>query len=800
MHRLWFYPNFARIITLIGLVLLQVSIVFATDKPLSYTSPLSTGVRLDPVGEAIDLGSVPLGMALCPEGDKVAVVLSGWREQGLQIVDLKSWQVTQTLEQPAAFLGVVFARDGKHLYVSGGNDDSVFVYYWENGAAKFERKIVLGQAKPDKTGSRYPAGLAVSSRGELLYVAENVGDSLAVVDPQSGQVVQRLRTDRYPYAIEVAGDGKVYVSAWGADSVAIFKIRKDGKLKAFGKVTVGRHPSALVSNKSGSRLFVALAGSDQVAVVDTKKKSVLRLLNDAAPAGPSEGSTPNAMALSADGSKLFVAEADNNAIALFDVFESADNSGNTAPAGRIPTDWYPTAILDNANQLFVLSGKGHGSHANPDGPIPAEPLTRRTGYDLGQLNGTLRVLPGALNSTDLREYSRRVSEANNWGEQRKAKSYPAFKHVIYIIKENRTYDQVFGDLKEGDGDPSLVFFGQTISPNHHALALRFGLLDRFFTNSEVSSQGHIWSTAAYVTDYDEKTVHSAYSDRRGDIDNEEIDEPGNGFLWNLAQKKGISFRDYGEMVNDPKSPEWATTKRRGLADHINMAYPPFNLAISDQVRADAWIAEFKQFVVKNDMPQLEILHLPNDHTAGGSEGFRTPKALMADNDLALGRIIEALSNSPFWKDTVVFVLEDDSQSGPDHVDSHRSPALIISAYNRAGTIHRFANTTDVIAAIEDVLNLDRMSKFDYFSRSLADVFSDTPDFSPYTTMVPQADMNEMNPKHSAAGQMSQGLDFSKPDRIDDSVFNRILWRIMKGDEAFPIVGARSPVHTLVMSR
>jgi DNA-binding beta-propeller fold protein YncE len=799
-------PKSARIfifnttLMLMSFVLFHASAVCATDKPMNYTSPLSTGVRLDPVGEPIDLGSLPLGMAVAPEGDKVAVVLSGWREQGLQIVDLKSRQVTQTLEQPAAFLGIVFAPDGKHLYVSGGNDDSVFVYSWENGAAKFERKIVLGQPKPDKTGSRYPAGLAVSSHGDFLYVAENVGDSLAVVDPQSAQVVQRLPTDHYPYGIEVAADGKVYVSAWGGDTVAVFKMHKDGKLKAAGKLTVGRHPSALASNKSGSRLFVALAGSDEIAVVETKTKKVLQRLSDAAPAGPSEGSTPNAMTLSPDGSKLLVAEADNNAVAVFDISDGAGTVTKTTPIGRIPTDWYPTAILDNANQLLVLSGKGHGSHANPDGPIPAEPLTRRTGYDLGQLNGTLRVLPGALSLTDLTEYSRRVSEANGWGEQRKAKSYPAFKHVVYIIKENRTYDQVFGDLKEGDGDPSLVFFGQTISPNHHALALRFGLLDRFFTNSEVSSQGHIWSTAAYVTDYDEKTVHSAYSDRRGDIDNEEIDEPGKGFLWNLAQKKGISFRDYGEMVNDPKSPEWATTKRRGLADHINMAYPPFNLAISDQVRADAWITEFKQFVVKNDMPQLEILHLPNDHTAGGHEGFRTPKALMADNDLALGRIVETLSKSPFWKDTVFFVLEDDSQSGPDHVDSHRSPALIISAYNHAGTIHRFANTTDVIAAIEDILNLDRMSKFDYFSRSLADVFSDTPDLTPYTAAVPQLDMNEMNPKHSAAGEMSEGLDFSKPDRVDDTVFNRILWRIMKGEEAFPVVGTRSPVHTLVMSR
>ena len=769
---------------------------FPADSAVTYTSPLSTGVRLDPVGEFVDLGSVPLGMALSPDGNFAAVVLSGWREQGLQIVDLRSRKVTQTLEQPAAFLGVVFAREGNRLYVSGGNDDSIFVYSWENGTAKFDRKIVFGQQKPDKTGSRYPAGLALSARGNLLYVAENVGDGLAVVDAASGQIVQRVRTDHYPYGVEVATDGKVYASAWGSDTVSAFKTGKDGKLKAVGKITVGRHPSALLSNKSGSRLFVALAGSDEIAVVDTKSKKVVQRLSDAAPAGPSEGSTPNALALSADESKLFVAEGDGNAVAVFDVSGADSNK----PVGRIPTDWYPAALVNHGNDLLVLCGKGHGSHANPDGPIPAEPLVRRTGYDLGQLNGTLRVIPNGFDSITLADYSRRVSEANNWGEQRGAKTYPPFKHVVYIIKENRTYDQVFGDLKEGDGDPSLVFFGQAISPNHHALALRFGLLDRFFTNSEVSSQGHIWSTAAYVTDYDEKTVHSMYSDRHADIDNEEIDEPGNGFLWNLAQKKGITFRDYGEMVNDPKSPEWETTKRRGLADHIDMAYPPFNLEISDQKRADAWIAEFKQFVEKGQMPQLEILHLPNDHTAGGHAGSHTPKALMADNDLALGRIVEALSKSPFWKDTVMFVLEDDSQSGPDHVDSHRSPALIISAYNHSGTNHRFANTTDVIAAIEDILQLDRMSKFDYFSRSLADVFSDTPDMTPYTPVMPEQDMNEMNPKSSAAGEMSKGLDFSKPDRIDDDVFNRILWRMMKGDESFPVVGAKSPVHALVMSR
>jgi hypothetical protein len=523
-------------------------------------------------------------------------------------------------------------------------------------------------------------------------------------------------------------------------------------------------------------------------------------LSDAAPGSPAEGSTPNALALSRDETNLFVAEADNNAVAVFDV--SAETSGGQrAPhqslKGRIPTDWYPTAILDSGTQLLVLNGKGHGSRPNPDGPIPGEGIKRPMGYDLGQLNGTLRILPDKLAQPELAGLSRRVAAANGWGQQRPARRYPAFHHVIYIIKENRTYDQVFGDLKEGDGDSSLVFFGQRISPNHHALALRFGLFDRFFTNAEVSSQGHIWSTAAYVTDYGEKTIPSAYSDRRAGVDGEEINEPNDGFLWTLAAKRGVSFRDYGEMVAVPEG--WPVTQR-DLGSDISPSYPPFDLNVPDQVRADAWIAEFEQFVKDGNLPQLEVLHLPSDHTAGGRAGFRTPRAFMADNDLALGRIVEALSKSPYWRDTVMFVLEDDSQAGPDHVDSHRSPLLVVSAYSRAAAIHRFANTTDVVAAIEDILGLDRMSKFDYFSRSLANLFAEKPDLAPYVAFVPQVDMEERNPANSATAIMSEGLDFSAPDRVNDAVFNHILWLMLKGNDSSPALHAKSPLHEFELSR
>ena len=772
-----------RILTVLVLLGAAAAELFGQSPP---TVPLATGVRLDPVGQFVDLGSMPIGMALSPEGKSLVAVLSGWRQQGIQVIDLPSMKVTQTLEQKAAFYGAAFSRDG-HLYVSGGNEDAVFVYEWKDGVATLERQIVLGKQKEDKTGSRYPAGLAVSRNGSYLYVAENEGSALAVVNLQTGGI-QRLATDRYPYSVVVASDGSVYVSAWGADTVSVFRARSDGTLYPTRRLEVGRHPSELAVNKAGSRLYAALSGSDRIAVVDTKAHKVLAALKDPAPAGPSEGSTPNALALSADETRLFVAEANNNAVAVFDLATSR-------LMGRIPTDWYPTAVAATLGRLLILTGKGHGSGPNPDGPTPGRPIDKPTGYALGQLNGSLRAW--TIDPAKLADYSRRVAAANNWSLRRPPRRYPPFKHVVYVIKENRTYDQIFGDLPQGDGDPRLVFFDKTSTPNHRALAVRFGLFDRFFTNAEVSSQGHIWSTAAYVTDYGERTIPSGYSNRRDDIDGEEIDEPEAGFLWTLAKRKGVSFRDYGEMVNGPLG--WPVTQRE-LGPDISPTYSPFNLEIPDQKRADAWIEELKGFVADNNMPALEVMHLASDHTGGGNPKYHTPRAFMADNDFALGRIVEALSRSPFWKDTVMFVLEDDSQSGPDHVDCHRSPVLVISAYNRPGTIHRFANTTDVVAAIEDILELGHLSKFDYFSRSLADVFADRPDLTPYTAVRPEADMAEMNPPKTAAARSSEHLDFSEPDRINDAAFNEILWSMLKPGQPYPAIPSKAPLHTMAISR
>ncbi len=766
------------------------TLVSAQDKP-QFTSPLPTGVRLDPAGEMVDLGSLPISLVVAPETDRAVVVLSGWREQGVQVVDLKTRKVTQTLLQDGAFYGAAFSPDGQRLYVSGGNTDMLFVYAWKDGALTLETKFELAKAKTaDGTGTSYPAGVAVAPNGKFVYVAENVGDRLAVVNAATGKITQRFSTDHYPYGLAVTADGQVFVSAWGGSTVSQFCVLSDGTLAYLGRIEVGPHPSALAVR--GTTMYVTLAGSDRVAVVDTKMRRVTRYLHDAAPGAPPEGSTPDAVALTLDGKRLFVAEADNNAVAVFDV-----PSGKLL--GRVPTDWYPTAIAEVGNQLLVLSAKGHGTYPNRDGPVPLTnwPDEKPKAYTLGQLDGTLRALPASLPQAQLDKFTERVVAANNWQQRPAARRYPPFRHVVYIIKENRTYDQVLGDMKEGDGDASLVYFPDiTITPNHHALARRFGLFDRFFVNAEVSSQGHIWSTAAYVTNYGEKVVPSAYAGKRADPDGEESDEPERGFLWTLAIREGITFRDYGEMVKG--NPGWPVTQR-DLAADVNPDYIPFDLTTLDQKRADVWIAELQRYVRDGNMPQLEVMHLPNDHLAAGRPGKCTPRACMADNDVALGRIVQALSHSPYWKDTVIFVVEDDAQAGPDHTDSHRAPFYAISAYNRSGTVHRFINTTDVVAAIEDIVGMGRLSKFDYFSRPLTDMFAPTSDLTPYDPVIPTQDLNEKNPQKTAAARMSEGLDLSAPDRVDDQLYNRILWLMLKGDFPAPVARSYAALHALQSS-
>lgn len=765
---------------------------------------LPTGVSLDPAGTATPVGQMPLAMVLSPDGSRVVLLLAGWREQGIQVVDRASGRVVQTLAQPSAFVGLAFAPDGRALYVSGADGDLVYRYDWRADTAVLADSVALGpHPAKGQDGVRYPAGLAFSPNGQSLYVAENLDDSLAVVNVATGTVSQRLPSGRYPYAVTVTPDGAVFVSSWGASTVWAYA-SVNGQLAVADTIPVARHPSAMVASRDGAHLYVVSATTDRVDVVDAHRRAVVAELRDAPPAGPSEGSTPNALALSADGSRLFAAEADANAVAVFDIASEAAgaDSGRSALIGRIPVGWYPSAILASGDTILVANGKGAGTAANPGGPTPLVSAFRVPNeYTLGQLTGTLStvVLADASRGA-LAPFTARVSRANRWDEPASARGagrYPPFTHVIYIIKENRTYDQVFGDLTQADGDTSLLFFPRPVSPNHHALAERFGIFDRFFTNAEVSAQGHNWSTGAYSSDYVEKTVTSSYSGRRPYYDYEganrdkltddDVASPSTGYLWDLAQRSGITFRNYGEFVvsnrdltNRTDLPEWYRGDKPFLTTHTDTLYPGFDLAIEDQTRIDRWLDELHRYESSGNLPNLEIVRLPNDHTSGARVGAPNPRAAFADNDLALGRLVEALSRSRFWSSTVVFVVEDDSQNGPDHVDSHRAPFLMISAYSHAGVVHRFVNTTDVIATIADILHLGSLSQFDYYGRPLRGLFTETPDPTPYVAQTPAQRLDDLNPASGPGAKASARLNLELEDESDDNLFNHILWEAIKG--------------------
>jgi YVTN family beta-propeller protein len=771
---------------------------------------LPTGVRLDPAGQRHDVGNFPLAAVLSPDSGHILLLLNGWRQQGVQVVDRRTGVVVQTVEQAAAFIGLIFSPDGRTVYASGGNTDVVYRYDWAASRLTLRDSIVLRVKKTAREGGKsYPAGLALSADAKSLYVAENLSDSLAVVDVASGTVSQRLSAGRYPYGVAVGSGGRVFVTSWGTSSVHVYERALNGALRAVAPITVARHPSTMLLNRDSSLLFVTSGSTDAISVLDTRTMLVAGTLRDPTPANLGQGSTPMAMHLSRDEQRLFVSEADNNAVAVFglSIRTAATSAAPTTQVsgtllGRAPVGWYPSAMLIASDTLYVVDAKGRGTGPNPKLPQPGskgDPADRATSYTSGQINGTITRLPLTLFAEPtLTALSARVARANNWDSPSVRTGMPPITHVIYVIKENRTYDQVFADMPAGDGDTTLLFFPRNVSPNHHALADRFGLYDRFFVNAEVSADGHNWTTAAYTTDYVQKTVPSNYSNRgrsydfegtnRGrapmDDGDDDVAEPANGYLWDLAQRKGITFRNFGEFVMPEKAegtaPRGYTGLKPFLRANTSREFPGYNLDITDQVRADVWVKELQGFVAKGEMPQLQILRLPNDHTSGASAGKPTPQAMMADNDLALGRVIDALSKTKFWTNTAVFVVEDDAQNGPDHVDSHRSVLMVVSPWARGGAHHRFVNTTDVLATMEALLGLDALSPYDHYGRPLRDIWRTSPDARPYSVLQPSVSLNDRNPMTGTGAIESRKLDLRYEDVAEEDSFNRILWYTIRG--------------------
>lgn len=865
------------------------------------------------------INNLPTAIALSPDGGFAVLLHSGYgayssgRKQSLTVLNLQTNELQDfpddrlgSRARQTYFLGLAFSLDGKHLFASmasltdplgekkGSTGNGIAVYSFDDGRIAPERFLALPPRKNIPAGKlrreqfknvTYPGGLSVAMSGgqERLLVACNNSDEAVLLNTGDGKVVHRFDLSTMkripgslPYAAAMTKDGRRgFVSLWNASSVAelnlangrvvrMIPLRKPDSLEG------GSHPTALLLNRENTLLYVALTNHDEIAVLDANSGRVLSYLSTKLPGQKYGGSDPESLALSPDEKTLFSANAISDSVAVFDLTKNAGSEIREAE-GFIPTEWYPTVVAATAKDLLIATAKGKGS-----GPNPKEIGKTRDGrpnypYTPALINGSLARIPLEDEAANLAEYTKQAVAMNaargNGDRVAFAAGENKIHHVIYIIKENRTYDQVFGDLAGGNGDPSLAMYGADITPNQHKLASQFGILDNFYDSGDVSGNGHVWSTSGSVSDYIEKTWPVGYRGAEHTYDSEgalldgvsfedglpDAGEPTGGYLWKDFASHGVTYRHYGEYivsrwctskdetnpapqsgppnatgeacahslihkgepleknVGDPKggpSPyPWAipilaknVPSQPELRDHFDPRYPDFELAYPDQLRADEFLNEFSQFVSdrsegKDTMPQFILLRLPNDHTAGGMKDMPRPTASVADNDLAIGRVVDAVSHSAYWDDTAFLILEDDSQNGPDHVDSHRSLALVISKYSPAPrgegeavksfVDHSFYTTVNVVRTIEALLGVPPMNANDSRAAVMAPLFSGNGDQPPFSADYRNRDNGLIYQMNTTEWKEGKNLDFSKADAADTAVLNRFLWKDRMGDKPMP---------------
>ena len=765
---------------------------------------LPNGWRIAPAGRHVMVGDLPLAMLVSPDGRWALVSNNGYAKPTLTIVDLKSLSVLEKTEVADAWLGLAWHPDHKRIFVSGGADGNVREFLWEFGKLKLGKTLAVGTAIPEG----FLGGIAVAPDGGRLYAVDVLGKRLSALDLASGEAVKRVELAAEPYACLVSADGStLYVSLWGAAKVLLFDA---DTLTPRGEVTVGEHPNAMVLSPDGARLFVACANTNSVWALDLASRTAREQISIALTPGAPEGSTPNALDVSPDGRTLLVANADNNTVAVVDVAKPSASRVE----GFLPTGWYPTGVrfTPDGRQILVLSGKGLASMPNPRGPQPGAEGDRSQ-YVGAMLTGALSVLP-VPGPEALAAFTKTVHRVTPGGAAsepaspkpprsspiaRRAGKESPIRHVFYVIRENRTYDQILGDMPKGNGDASLCLFGEDATPNAHALAREFVLLDNFYVNAEVSYDGHSYSTAAYATDFTEKVWPMNYAGRggkylsegRGEMRNAygNVTAPARGYLWDACARAGVSFRSYGEFghrgeTEDDSGQGPVVASVPGLEGHMSPRYPTWNLAIPDGRRIDAWLEEFREFEANGKLPRLSIFHLPNDHTAGTRAGSWTPRAMIAENDLALGRLVEAVSKSRYWKDSVIFVLEDDAQDGPDHVDAHRSVAFAISPYTRRGALDSTLYTTaSMLRTIELILGLPPMSQYDAAATPMHAAFASRPDLTTYAARPARVPLDEKNDPKAYGSAASGAMNFEEPDRTPELELNEIVWKSVRGAES-----------------
>ena len=766
--------------------------------------------KLDPVGKQVPLDTFPMASALSPDGKFLVVLNGGYKPPSLSVIDVAASNVVSNTPVADGWLGLAFAPGSNRVYVGGGSQASVFEFTLEGGKLAPGRTFEI-VPKATRAQHDFIGDVTFSPDGRMLYAAELYNNSVAVVNPQSGMVVSHIKTGRRPYRILFQPDGKsFFVSHWADGTIGNYDAANGGLIV---RVPIGQHPTDMIGRNGASdgapgepqwtaRLFVAASNTNNVYTVGINESGTLRVIetvNLSMTAQQPLGMTPSALALSPDGKRLFVACSDGNVAGVVDV-----SGARSRVEGFIPTGWYPTAVrVLPTGTLVVLNGKGLGSHPNPNGPNPlrkAAPLHQGNEEQyVGRIQTGTASWIERFSLDQLAAWTHRSMANSAYTDEKldEAPALPPIKHVLYIVRENRTYDQVLGDMKEGNGDANLVLFGENTTPNLHKLARQFVLLDNFYVNADVSADGHNWSTAAIAPDYVMKMWPNVYAKRRTTYDFEEQDPaalPPAGYLWTGAAQAGVSIRNFGYMANnDPKNPPPGSEQIRDVRDPVlakvtNKFYRGFDLAYPDVERAKTFLAELKDYEQKNQMPQLMVMRLGNDHTYGVAAGRPTPLALAADNDYALGMIVEGISKSKFWSSTLICVLEDDAQNGADHVDSHRSPAFLISPYVRHHTVDgTMYNTTSMLRTMELILGLHPMTQFDAAARPMTASFQNSPDTEPYTVEKPRVSLTDKNPGDTPAAKEMADMKFDEADENDDDKMNDILWRAIRKDTPPPPV-------------
>jgi YVTN family beta-propeller protein len=758
---------------LAGLALLAVRL--APGPQPDGTTLLPSGWRIRPAGRLVGVGTLPLNLVTLSDGS-LLVSNDGYGANGLMRIDPVSGNVVWQTALRAAWLGLARAggdwRDT--VWASGAGTNRLYRLAWQGGMTWTTDTVALA----DTSARVYPAGIALVPRRGLVAVVGNLSDSVYAIDAATLARRGAVAVGHRPYTV-VADSTHLYVSNWGDSTVSVVDATTPASNPA--TIFVGPHPSALAL--SGSDLYVALAGANRVARVDLRTGSVAEQVTLELAAQAPTGSDPNALAVTADGRSVYVALAGANAIAVL----HRSRTGLRV-AGFIPAGWYPTAVTLSADgrTLFVANGKGGGSHANPDGRYIGAVIT-----------GSVAIVP-VPDSAALARYTRQVYALSPYSNPRvrsippdRLDPAPPVHHVVYIVRENRTYDQVFGDVAGANGDPSLALFNDSVTPNAHALAHRFVLFDNFYCSGEVSADGHEWTDRAFAGDYNEKTWPQNYSRRRPwDFDDgDDLADPHGAYLWDAARKKGLWVVNFGERSETDSGPAgWGPTHSplSGLGDITVPGYPAFRLEIADTTRARLFGDSVASWDAQGRFPDLVFVWLPRDHTYGRSGGRPTPRSMVADNDLALGQIVERLSQSPAWASLAVFVLEDDAQNGPDHVDAHRSVLLVASPFAKSGVVDStFYTTASVVRSIGVLLGLPPLSQYDAAATPLWGAFAGRPNPTPFTHVPNRWPLDQLNP-HAARSAIPAG-DFAVADRADEVVLNREIWQSVHPGAPVPAV-------------